>query len=217
MFFSRVRCCLLLVLLLLQSLQDLAFARFVLILISIHLTGRLLARFLFLYTSSSRSQTFETHESGVALLPQSHLFLSLVGRQAGRPDLHTLIVLRPNGRNIHWHTVVLVERLIRHRWRIDSWHTWRIDCRKLLDWDVVDGRRWGRGCVVHGTVRCTDCLFLDRWGNVQLAIPQHDAVTIALQSLRFVFRFERHETVAFTDARPVDDDFRGLDVTVRRE
>lgn len=58
----------------------------------------------------------------------------------------------------HWHTVVLVERLIRHRWRIDCWHTWRIDCRKLLDWDVVDGRRGGRGCVVHGTVRCTDCL-----------------------------------------------------------
>lgn len=134
-----------------------------------------------------------------------------------RPDLHTLIVLRPDGRNIHWHTVVLVERLIRHRWRIDSWHTWRIDCRKLLDWDVVDGWRGGRCCVVHGTVRCTDCLLLDRGGNVQLTIPQHDAVSIALQSLRFVFRFERHEAVAFADARPVNDDFRGLDVTVRRE
>lgn len=40
---------------------------------------------------------------------------------------------------------------------------------------------------------------------------------IILQPLRLLFRFERHETVALADARPIDDDLCGLDVPVRRE
>lgn len=63
----------------------------------------------------------------------------------------------------HWHAVVLVERLVgRHRRRIDCWHTGRVDCRrKLLDGDVVDRRRRGCGCVVHGTVRRANGLWFE--------------------------------------------------------
>lgn len=68
----------------------------------------------------------------------------------------------------HWHTVILIKRLVRYCLWINSWHTRWIDagssgCCKLIDWHIID-RGWLR-CIIYSTV----------WGNYRL--PEHAALS----------------------------------------
>lgn len=81
----------------------------------------------------------------------------------------------------HWHTIILVEWLIRHRLRIDSWDTWRINagrsgCSELIYGHIVE-RRW-LSCIINSTICGHHSLFLYSWGNIQFSIPQHHTLSL---------------------------------------
>lgn len=56
-------------------------------------------------------------------------------------------------------------------WWIKSW-------RKLVEWNVVDETGMCCCSVVDGLVRCTECLLLDCWRDVQLSVAKDYATSL---------------------------------------